>query len=107
LAEVENFCHLGDVLDCEAGLGRKVGARVAAAWSSWKEVSSLLVNRDIPVRSRGGVYVACIRSVILFGAESWVLTVRLVSILRSRMLRYLAEVRWQGVVGSGEVASRC
>jgi hypothetical protein len=35
LGEVEHFCYLGDVLDCEAGLERTVRASVAAAWSSW------------------------------------------------------------------------
>jgi hypothetical protein len=63
LAEVEHFCYLGDVLHCEAGLERTVRVRVAAAWSSWREVSSLLVNGGIPVNSSSRVYVACVRLV--------------------------------------------
>jgi hypothetical protein len=66
LAEVEYFCHLGDVLDCEAGQEMTVRAKVAAAWSSLREVSSLLLNRGMPVMIRGGVYVACIRYVTTY-----------------------------------------
>jgi len=31
IEEVDEFCYLGHVLDCEAGLARAVRARVAAA----------------------------------------------------------------------------
>ena len=111
LREVDSFCYLGNIMDCEAGLERAVRARVAAAWMKWREVASLLVNRSIPVRRRSGVYIACIRSVMLYGAETWALTDRLMSLLRScdrRMLRYVAGVigtmeqavfRWQRSVG--------
>ena len=44
LEVVEQFCYLGDVLDSEAGVERAVRARVATAWSKWREVSGLLVN---------------------------------------------------------------
>ena len=35
LEEVEQFCYLGDVLDCEAGVERAVQVRVTAAWRRW------------------------------------------------------------------------
>jgi hypothetical protein len=47
---------------------------------------------------------------MLYGAESWALTVRLESIIRScdrRMLMYMAGVRWQDRVSNGKEASRC
>ena len=45
LAEVEQFCYLGDVLDCVARVERAVRARVTAAWR-WRKIGSLLVNRN-------------------------------------------------------------
>ena len=112
IQEVQQFCYLGDTLDCEAGVERAVRSRVAAAWKSWREVASLLVNRGIHLKSRGKVYEACIRSVLLYGAETWALTDRLVNVLRScdrRMLRYMAGVRWQDAHGrsSSKVAEMC
>lgn len=41
---------------------RVVRARLAAAWKKWREIASLLVNQSIPLKSRGGVYETCIRS---------------------------------------------
>ncbi len=109
LEEIQQFCYLGEVLDCEAGVERGVKARVAAAWGRWREISSLLVNRNIELRSRGRVYEACVRSALLYGAETWALTNRLMEVLRCdrRMLRYMAGVRWQDGRSSGEVAEMC
>jgi len=35
IEEVDEFCYLGNVLDCEAGLEGAVRARVAATWNKW------------------------------------------------------------------------
>ena len=110
LEEVHQFCYLGNVFDCEAGVERAVRARVAAAWMKWKEIASMLVNRGIASVSRGGVYDACIRSVLLYGAETWALTDRIANVLRTcdrRMLKCITGVRWEDGVASGEVARRC
>jgi hypothetical protein len=110
IQEVQQFCYLGDVLDCEAGVERAVRARVAAAWRSWREIASLLVNSTIDLRTRGKVYEACVRPVLMYGSETWALTDRLLGVLRScdrRMLRYMARVRWQDGRSSEEVAEMC
>ena len=44
IEEVEKFCYLGDIVDCEVGVERSVRARIAAAWSKWREIRSLLTN---------------------------------------------------------------
>ena len=108
--EVESFTYLGDVVDRSGGVERSVSARVAMAWSKWREIAGLLCNKRIPLRSRSNIYDACIRSVMLYGAETWPLTQRLERVIVScdrRMLRYMAGVRLQEHVPSEEVASRC
>jgi hypothetical protein len=70
----------------------------------------LLINKGIPLRYRGKVYEACIRSVLLYGVETWALTKKLEDVLIGcdrRMLRYMAGVTWRDRVSSVEVARRC
>lgn len=108
--EVKQFRYLGDVLDCEGGVERAVRARVAAAWMKWREISGLLTNKSIPLNHRGKVYESCIRSVLLYGGETWALTERIKDVILScdrRMLRYMAGVIWSDMVRSSEVAERC
>ncbi len=110
IEEVQQFCYLRDVLDCGAGVERAVRARVAAAWGRWREISSLLVNRNIGLRNRGRVYEACVRSALLYGEETWALMNRLMEVLcycDGRMQRYMAGVRWQDGRSSGKVAEMC
>jgi len=68
IEEVDGFCYLGIVLDCEAGLERAVRASVETASNIWREMASLITNRSIPLRIRGRVYESCVRSVKLYGA---------------------------------------
>ena len=98
------------MLDSEGGAERAVRARVAAAWGKWREISGLLLNKGIPLARMGMVFDASIRSVMLYGGETWSLTKRLEGVLigcDSRMLRCMAGVMRQDRVTSEEVARRC
>jgi len=70
------------VLDCEAGLERTVRGRVTTAWKKLGEMASLITNRCILLKIRGIVYESCVRSVMLYGAETWSLTGKLKDILK-------------------------
>ena len=110
VGEVKQFCYLGDVLDCGGGSERAIRARVGAPCGKWKEKASLLVNRGIPLHQHGMVHEACIRTVMLYGGETWALTARLEGILldyERQMLRYMAGVTWRDRLRSAEVERRC
>ena len=109
VAVVDSFCYLGDIIRCEGGAEAAVRGRIACAWKSWRELASLLVNRDIPLGSRARVYRACVRSVLLYGAETWATTKQLEALLIRcdvRMLRYLMGIRWQDGISNEEVVRR-
>jgi len=70
----------------------------------------LITNRCIPLKVRGFVYESCVRSVVLYGAETLALTSKLEDILKRcdrRKLIYMARVRWQDRLSSEEVVKRC
>ncbi len=71
---VGSYCYFGDVVRCAGGAGAAVRARIACAWKSCWEPTSLLVNQNIPLGSRAQVYRACVRSVLLYGTETWATT---------------------------------
>ncbi len=77
-------------------------------WKRWRELASLLVNQSIPLGNRAQVYRACVRSLLLYGSETWATTKQLEALLIRcdvRMLRYLMGIRWQDEV-SNEVVRR-
>ena len=70
----------------------------------------MLTERRKPLRIRGSAYESCVRSVMLYGSETWAMTKKDEDILRKwdkRMLRYMARVKWQNGVSSDEEAKRC
>ena len=52
IEEVKEFCYLGDMLDCAGGAEKAVRHRIAVAWFKWRELSSLLSKRSIPLNHR-------------------------------------------------------
>ena len=48
--EVIEFCYLGDLLDSEGGMERPVRMRVSATWYKRKDISSLLINKRVPLK---------------------------------------------------------
>ena len=68
---VENFCYLGDVIQKDGGCGKAVRERVRKGWLKFKELSGVLCNRRIALKMRGVLYRACVRTVMMFGCESW------------------------------------
>ncbi len=93
---VDSFCYLGDVIQCEGGAEAAVRGRIACAWKSRRELASLLVNQNIPLGSRTQVYRACVRSVLLYGAQTWAMMKQLEALLiqcEVRMLRYFMAIR--------------
>lgn len=68
-----------------------------------------MINRSIPLKYRGKVFKACIRSVLLYGSETWALMKKLEDVLigcDQRMLRYMTGITGRDGVSSEEVA-RC
>ena len=56
----------GNVLDCEDSVERAVRARVAVAWTKWRENGGLLPIKSIQLKVRGSVYESCVRSGMLY-----------------------------------------
>ena len=97
-------------MSCDSGAESAVRARIAAAWKKWREIAGILVNRNIPIKNRIRMYQACIRPVLLYGGETWPITKRLEQLLRScdsRMLRYMANIRWEDRISNEEVLHKC
>ena len=81
--EVQEFCYLGDMVDRGGGVWRAVAMRTAAAWRKWWEIGGLLCDRAIPLKKRASIYEACIRSVLLYGKETWPMTQKVENCIQS------------------------
>ena len=68
------------------------------------------MNCSIRLRTSGRVHEACVRSALLYGAETWALTSSLMDVIcrcDRRMLRYMTGAGWPDGRSTSEVAEMC
>ena len=63
---VQKFCYLGDMIEAQGGASAGVIARVRSGWSKFRELLPLLTSKALPLLTKGRVYQACVRSVMMY-----------------------------------------
>jgi len=56
LEVVDKFCYLGDMLNVDGDADAAVEARIQIGWNKFRQLVSLLTNRDISLIRRGRRY---------------------------------------------------
>ena len=72
--EVKELCYHDDLLYSEDGVQRAVSKNFSAARYKLRDVSSLLINKSLPLKNGVRLYDECVRWVWLFGSEGWPVT---------------------------------
>ena len=96
LETVNTFCYLGDMIGQTGGCFDATSARVRSAWGKFRDLLPILNNRGIALKTRGHVYNAAVRSVLLYGSETWPLTSEDLSRLTrndNSMVRWICSAR--------------
>ena len=74
-------------------------ARVRFGWVKFRECGELLSSRRFSLKVKGMVYRSCVRSVMLYGSETWCLRENEMEILRRTeraMVRVMCGVKLKG-----------
>ena len=88
---VADFCYLGDTLSSGGGCELADITCCKSAWNKFRELLPILTNKNLPATTRGRVYSSCVRSVMLYGSETWAVSA---STLRRLLRNDRAMVRW-------------
>ena len=99
---VYEFAYLGDMANDTGRVEQAVAARVRAAWMKFGELGGILCTRGASLKMKDVVYKACVRSVLMYGAETWVMKAGVFQRLRAteRMLRMICGVTLKDMVES-------
>ena len=79
---VKSFCYLGDWLNANCGSEAALTARTRIGWIKSTECGELLYGRKFSLKTKGRIYISCVRSAILCGNETWCLKENEMAILR-------------------------
>ena len=106
---VNKFCYLGDMIGAGGGAEEASRARVRSAWCKFRELAPILTKRGASLIVKGKLYSACVRSVMVYGSETWATRVedmnRLLKAERM-MVRSMCGVSLKDGKSSAELLSR-
>ncbi|XP_077990971.1 uncharacterized protein LOC144445305 [Glandiceps talaboti] len=109
LDRVKEFCYLGDTLDGAGGSELAVTKRVGLGWRKFRDLESILCGCRLTLAMKGRIYKACVRPVMTYAAETWVMRAVEEGILRRAeraMVRKICGVKLSDRVGSGVLMER-
>ena len=96
------------MLNDTGGVEQAVAVRVRLACMKFRELGGILCMRGASLRMKGVVYMACVHSVLTYGAETWAMKAGVFRRLRAteRMLRMICGVTLKNMVESTVIALR-
>ncbi|XP_060810060.1 uncharacterized protein LOC132904162 [Amyelois transitella] len=71
LPRVNKFKYLGSVIAEDGTITADITHRTTSGWSKWRELTGVLCDPKMPVRTKGKVYKTAVRPVLLYGSETW------------------------------------
>ena len=83
------------MISASGGVEAAVNARIRSVWRKFRELLPPLTSKGTPLRLKGKLYVACVRSVMLYGSETWVIKKedeRMCELNEMRMVRWMCDV---------------
>ena len=102
----DHFTYLDSCLSKDGSIGSEINARISKARMAFANLLHLWRRNDVSLPVKGRVYNAAVRSVLLYGCETWPLRqqdVQRLEVLDHRCLRQLAKVGWSDRVSNLEV----
>ena len=87
---VGSFCYLGDMIAAGGGAEAAVTSRIRSGWKKFRELAPFLMSKAPSLKMKGRVFDACVRSRMLYGSETWALTLdleRRMDLAEKRMIR--------------------
>ena len=73
LDNVAEFDYLGSRISHNGDISSEIQHRIARATANACQLNKFCSNRDITIKTKSKVYKACVRSALLYGAETWTL----------------------------------
>jgi len=106
---VDRFCYLGDMIGAGGGAELASRMRVRCAWNKFRELSPIVTARGASLKLKGKIYKACVRSVMIYGSETWPMKVEDMQRLERAermMVRWMCGVTLKDKISSEELLSR-
>ncbi|KAH9594473.1 hypothetical protein MS3_00000259 [Schistosoma haematobium] len=109
VGRIDNFAYLGSLISSNELVSDEISTRIQKARSAFANLRHLWRTRDIFLSIKGRVYCSAVRSVLIYGFETWPLRVedtRKLLVFDHKCLRNITRTCWDHRVSNSEVRHR-
>ncbi|XP_054279259.1 uncharacterized protein LOC128997645 [Macrosteles quadrilineatus] len=106
IEEVDRFTYLGSVLTRAGGADEDVMSRITKANAAFVQLYPVWKARDISTRTKLKIFSSNVKSVLLYGCETWKVSSSLTQKLQvfiNRCLRKILKIYWPEVISNREL----
>ena len=109
LEDVQSFTYLGSVLNVEGGNDEDIKIRIQKARAAFVMLRKIWNAKEIKTCTKLRIFRSNVKSVLLYGAETWHLTKQKSSKIQSfinQCLRQILKIKWYDFITTEEVLER-
>jgi len=106
IEEVEGFTYLGSVLNKNGGTDEDIKGRIQKARTSFRMLRRIWKSKELNTRTKLRIFKTNVKTVLLYGSETWKLTTSSLQKLQSfinRCLRQILGLRWFDMVSNKDL----
>jgi hypothetical protein len=98
-----DFCYLGSVVAEDGGASIDVKTRIQKARGSFSKLRKVWTSTSIRKDNKIKIFNACVKSVLLYGSETWLVASEIWRKIRpffNRYLRYILRIWWPNIISN-------
>ena len=109
LEDVKTFTYLGSIVDETGGTGADIKARITKARNAFTLLGKIWKDRNISTKTKCRLFSSNVKSVLLYGCETWNLTKSPLNKLQTFVntcLRKILRIRWPETIRNEDLWER-
>ena len=109
IERVDKFTYLGSCITLEGSIAEELSSLIQKARLDFSNLHQLWRRNGIKLSTKGRVWLVALRSVLLYGLETWPLKaedIRTLSVFDHRCLRSIGQIWWEHRISNTEVRRR-
>ena len=106
IGEVESFTYLGSMISNQGGTEADVNARIGKARTAFTLLKNIWSSRDIKQKTKIKIFNSNVKSVLLYGAETWRTTkstTNKVQTFMNKCLRRILKIHWPDKISNNDL----
>jgi hypothetical protein len=101
-----DFCYLGSIVAENGGTNREVNARIQKAREPFSKLRRVWLSKSLRKDTTIRIFNACVKSVLLYGCETWLVTNEIQRKMQTfvyRCLRNILRIWWPNIISNKDL----